>query len=130
MAPRSGTTITTHRYIYLVTITKQQKLDHVTKEQIDQIILKIKYKFDDTHLMDYSYETSGMYNQLHCHLILDCPSGLRYGLMTSHNGFRIHWKKVRYGEVANVQSYINKDQLYQTQDQILDINYFKLYRFT
>ncbi len=118
-------------YTYMVTITKHQKLDHVTKEEIDDIIRTLKWVHTGCDISDIVYETSGKYNQLHCHLLLYSRFALLFQNFSKCKGFRIYWKSVSIGEITKIINYMYKDQqdLEYSQSQILDTNRFKLYAF-
>ncbi len=118
-------------YTYMVTITKHRKLDHVTKEEIDHTIRTLKWVCTGSEISDIVYETSGKYNQLHCHLLLYSKYALQFKNFSKYRGFRIYWKRVQIGDITKIINYMYKDQqdLDYSQEQILDINRFKLYAF-
>ncbi len=121
----------TKSYTYMITITKHRKLDHVTKEEIDGIIRTLKWVHTGSEITDIVYETSGKYNQLHCHLLLYSKYALLFQNFSKCRDFRIYWKRVRKDDITKIINYMYKDQqdLEYSQSQILDTNRFKLYAF-
>lgn len=130
MTSRNRVTIDYDYTYYMVTITKHQKLDHVTVNQLIAVIHQIRWKFTDSKLINYVFESSGKYNQLHAHLLLASPVPIQFTKLCSANGFRIFWKKVNVRTIDRVISYMRKDLIGEfSQEQIIDTNRFKLYAF-
>lgn len=125
---RSKATIKTqllhkNQYFYLLTIAKHQVKDYVNKSQLDKIVNSIKYKHDSLHVINYCYEISPKYNQLHFHGIVRLNHKISYKLNCSLGGFRLQWKPIYNWVGAN--QYITKEasDIYK-QEQILEENFY------
>ncbi len=134
MQSRSAATIDTKYQHYLITISCQQKKDYIFQALLDEVLLWLKISIDDLHIVQYIYENSGKYKQLHWHGLARLPIGFRYAPYTTFgdkditgNTYIIHWKKVKY--LLGASKYLNKDLKHQSQDDILINNYFSINRF-
>lgn len=85
---------------YAVTVRKHQVKDHVTKEEIDDVI-KIVNQY--MPVIDVGYHISGMYKQLHAHLLVVKGNTQ----IKSYKGFYIHREPIRNLEWYD--RYIHRD---------------------
>ncbi len=120
--------------IYLLTIICQQKLHYVSKGELDDVVLWLKMNIPSLHIGILVYETSGHYNQLHYHAVVDVCKDFYYKPFTkwgdidyNYNTFKVQWSLVyNYGGAC---AYTQKDLYLQSQKQILIKNYYKHHFF-
>ncbi len=94
---------------YMLTITKHQKKDHVTPEELDEVVVKLQNSIDNFIVYEDAYENSGKYKQLHMHLIVSTDEAFRFSpRWTSLDGFQLKWKRVY--DMRKAINYIYKDQ--------------------
>ncbi len=109
---------------YLITIRHHRVNQYITQYEIDNILSYLEINICSLSIKaeDVSYETSGKYGQLHAHAICKVSNCFSYRGWTDHNGFRIHWKRLHrpyYKSVESARKYLKKDQVNQTQSDIL-----------
>ncbi len=88
---------------------------------------------DSLHIQQFSFETTGFYNQLHFHAIVEVHDTFRpdpykqWG--DSPMSFQLHWDYLK--NIKPSIDYIYKDTMgnYIKQQQILTQNYYKNYYF-
>ncbi len=112
--------ITTNRYsidhyYYLVSISSHKKNIKVTKSELEAILFVLKYvqKLD---IINKAYETSGLYQQLHLHLVVRSLERLNYKQYSSHKGFQIRY------DFLNTQSDLHRAQVYVAKEQYDSFN--------
>ncbi len=119
--PRSKATVYhpyTHypKNLYLLTISKHQKLSYVLPHDIISVFTYLKTKIQ-LRVTDHSFETSGRYSQLHSHSIVHINSFFKYTDYKSILGFHLVWKQVN--NLKGALNYIYKDtqnnQIIQSQ---------------
>ncbi len=125
---RSETTIR-----YLVTISCQQKKEYIDRLMLDEVIRWLKMNVDHLSIIRSVYENSGKYRQLHWHAIISVPKNFYYRPYTAYgdlslnmNTYRVQYKKIY--DIKGAYKYINKDLRYKTQIDILQNNYYSIYR--
>ncbi len=100
---------------YLLTISCQQKKKIITESHILDVILWLKMSISSLKIIDYEYETSGKYEQLHFHGIICVKSGFRYKPFTVYGDasimptFSVNWRPITY--LSGAYKYIHKDSL-------------------
>ncbi len=100
----------TVQYNYLITITKHAKLASVSKTDLNEV-LAVLIGIQHIKIINIAYEISGLYNQLHLHLIARSSSGLRYTKLSKYNGFRVHYARLHnQSDLHRAQVYCAKDQ--------------------
>ncbi len=119
---------------YMITISCSQCKDYISPSHLGEVISYLKLCIDSLQILDYSYENSGKYKQLHYHALALVAPRFRYKRYSKFgakhitgNTYQIYWKKVYNTKKA--LSYIYKDQRYKTQDEILLDNYYSINRF-
>ncbi len=122
--------------LYLLTVSCQQKLNYVSKSDIDDVLFWIKMNESTFKAYNHSYERSGKYNQLHYHAIVEVKSSFRYKPFTQYgdintycNTFKIDWKRVT--DFNGALGYVLKDtdNCPFRQEEILLLNYYKHHYF-
>lgn len=110
--------------LYLLTITKHQKLDYVLPCDIIQVIETLKSEIINFRILDFSFETSGLYSQLHFHCICSIDSFFKFKNYKSLYGFQLYWKTVT--KLKGALNYIYKDtnKMPHLQDEILVLNQY------
>lgn len=133
MKSRSETTIDC-KYIYMVTVSCQQKKDYVNRSMLDEVILWLKLTIDSFQILESVYENSGHYRQLHWHAIVNVKEGFRYSPFTKFgdktitgNTYVVNWTKVY--DLSRAIAYIQKDLQYKSQQQIITNNWYSINRF-
>ncbi len=100
----------TVQYTYLITIIKHAKLAPVSKTDLDEV-LAVLIGIQHIKIINIAYEISGLYSQLHLHLICRSSSGLRFTKLSKYNGFRIHYARLHtQADFHRAQVYCAKDQ--------------------
>ncbi len=100
---------------YLMTISCQQKTKIITESHILDVIMWLKMNISSLKIIDYEYETSGKYEQLHFHGIISVKSGFKYKPFTKYGdhtimpSFSINYKQITY--LFGAYKYIHKDSL-------------------
>ncbi len=114
MNSRSETTIDSIVDKYMLTISCQQKKHLVIARDIVDVIVWLKHSIETLKFVDNAFESSGKYQQLHFHSIVEVHRPFRYSPFTQfgdtahcHNTFSINWKKLTYPTGA--RSYVYKD---------------------
>ncbi len=119
----------TEKDLYLITITKYQKLDYVEQHSLDEVVRYLNVEMKSLVVHDKVYESSGLYKQLHIHAIVSIAKEVRY----SDYIYRWFDFKVQYSKIYDLSGAIKylykeaKSDLHQ--ENILLYNYFKVYRF-
>jgi len=122
--------------LYLLTVICQQKLNYISKQSLDSVLLWLKMNISSLKVYQRCYERSGVYSQLHFHAIVKTSSYFRwkpfiqYGDTEVNNcTFRVHWSRIHDYEGA--VSYIYKDthNCAVLQSQIFAENMFKYHYF-
>ncbi len=118
---------------YLVTIICQQKKEYIDRGMIDEVIRWLKRSIGRLYIFRSVYENSGKYKQLHWHGVISVPKNFYYKPYTAYgdrslgmNTYQIQYKKIY--DINGAFKYINKDLRYQTQMDILQNNYYSIYR--
>lgn len=115
--------------LYLLTIRSSQVLDFISQSQIQEVLLWLKH---NAHLLIVTsvYETSGKYNQLHYHAIVDTQHNFSYRPFTAwgqkdktKNTFQLHWKQIT--NLCGAFNYLKKDLYFNSQEEILIQNIYK-----
>lgn len=109
---------------YLLTISCQQKLLPIYKADL----LCVRRTLPLTAIFADSYETSGKYNQLHYHALVEFKGYWKLYtqyIAECYKTYRIHWKKVR--DFYGAMDYVYKDthNCPIKQDMIFICNYAK-----
>ncbi len=109
--------------LYLLTISKHQKLSYVLSQDIVKVISYLKNTIQ-LKVTDHSFETSGMYSQLHSHSIVHVGSFFKYTDFKSILGFHLVWKQVN--NLKGALNYIYKDTQNNAilQSQIIADNFY------
>lgn len=108
---------------YLLTITKHQKKDYVSKENLNTVITELKLRLPTLHFTHYAYENSGYYKQLHFHGVCTARTGVSYRKNASIFGYQLMWKPVF--NLAGAISYVTKEACSKaSQADILVENYY------
>ncbi len=111
---------------YFISIHKHQVRDYVTKPEIDDIIIQLKWKEPSLHIRDSAYELGHKYNQLHYHAIVTVNSHFRYMSATKLDGYRIYWKRViDTKDICKISTYIHKTVSNRFDlEQVLQCNFY------
>lgn len=97
-------------YYYLVTVSHQQKLHKVKKPILNSIINLAEF-YQEFHIINKAFETSGRYKQLHCHLIVWTDYPLKYTDYNQSYGYQIHYVQLQtQTDLHQAQIYVSKDQ--------------------
>ncbi len=113
---------------YLITVTKYQKTDYVSKAQLDEITHYLCMEIHSFRLKDWAYENSGMYSQLHLHGICEMGAGVRYSKYTRVFDFKIQYTKIT--NMKGAKRYIHKEAYdICSQQEILALNRYQDYIF-
>ncbi len=119
---------------YMLTISCQQKKSFIVKSDLKEVVLWLKMNIHHLKVYTHVYETSGGYNQLHFHAIVDVKHNFSYRPFTkwgdidfTHHTFRVQWTKIV--DLQGAYHYLYKDQHYNNQDEILIRNLYKHYYF-
>ncbi len=119
---------------YLVTIRGCRVLEFVSKSELDEVILWLKMCINTLKIPVSSYERGGGYKQLHYHAVMQVPRGFRYspyvlyGDKKNTKQFNIQWKRITETP-EKVVRYINKELVYNNQDDIFIMNIFNYHYF-
>ncbi len=111
---------------YLVTISCNQKRQHVTKEQLSDIVEWLKRC--SVTVTKVVYEAHGLYRQLHIHAIVLYKG--RYTLLTKYGcrqstgrDYQIHWRRIT--SLEGVDTYLHK----QYEPHVLSRNHYHNHYF-
>ncbi len=124
--------------MYILTISCQQKNKFVAKDNLDDVLIWLKTAIDSFKILKpyVSYETSGRYNQLHYHAVIDVHANVyykpftTYGCIETHNlTFRVQWTRIY--DLQGACAYVIKDThgSQYKQEGIIILNYYKHHRF-
>lgn len=119
---------------YLLTIRCCQVLNYIDKKDIDEVILWLKMCIKTLHIATFSYERGGGYKQLHYHAVVHVPVGFRYTPYVKYGDkkhttqFKIHWSRITETP-ERVVRYINKELVYNNQDDIFIMNIYNYHYF-
>lgn len=120
--------------LYLLTISCQQKLNYVSKQNLDEVILWLKMNHISFKVYKHSYERSGKYSQLHFHGIVQMAGRwlpfTQYGdSAVMDNTFRLQWSRVT--DYPGALDYVLKDTkgIASEQDEIIILNYYQYHFF-
>ncbi len=113
--------------LYMLTISCNQKLIHISKKDIYQVIMWLKYNIDSLQFIQVHYEYGTIYNQLHLHSIVSVNEDFRWKPYTLYGDvnhlnktYHIDWRRVfnTSGAIKYIQKDTNKTdsiiQYYQT----------------
>ncbi len=121
--PRSEATVK-HNYtsLYMLTISKHQKLHYVLPQDIYSVIDSLKSKIHSLTLLTHSFERSGRYTQLHMHCLIQVIEFFKFKDYKSINGFHLKFRSIN--NLKGAIKYINKDTQGSPpiQDEILSLN--------
>lgn len=127
--PQSGA-----KRLYMISIGCCQKIKHVEKKELDEVLKWLKLNIPKLEVIENSYEFGSHYSQLHCHALVRVPSKTSYRHLTRYGDkrvtgstFHMRWDRVK--NMAQI-SYILKEAHPAKQEQTLDENNYRLvYRF-
>lgn len=113
-------------HTYALTISKHQKKDYVDKSDLDATIVSLKWTLTDLTFVEYTYENSGKYQQLHIHAIVQTKKPVFFKKNNSLNGFRLQWKKLyNQKHIKGWRAYCRKEvDCKARQEQIFEENYY------
>ncbi len=118
--------------LYLLTISCQQKKKLVEQRDINEVLGWLMFNNPSLKVLNYAFERSGKYEQLHFHSIISVKRSFHYSPFTQYGDidhnlltFRLDYKKVQ--NIQGAFEYIYKDthNIEQLQNQIITLNYYK-----
>ncbi len=119
--------------VYMITISCQQKKCFISYHNLYMIIMWLKLSIPHFHIRRDVFETSGKYQQLHYHAIVEVPASFRYRPYVKYGdcylckSYRIQWTKIY--NMHRAVRYLLKDLQNRTQEDILLYNYYSINRF-
>ncbi len=120
--------------LYLLTISCQQKLIYVSKQDLDEVLLWLKMNIPTFHVYKHSYERSGQYTQLHFHGIIEMTGMWRqfiqYGdSLYQNKTFRLQFSRIT--DYPGALKYVLKDthDSLVRQNNVFLMNYYKYHFF-
>ncbi len=104
---------------YMITIHKHQVKDIVKKNELEAVLYVLQFTFPNLIVINKAYETSGLYGQLHLHLVVRTPP-IHYSNLSKLQGFRIRYDRLyTRTDVHQAQQYIAKDQYHKLAQALL-----------
>lgn len=95
---------------YALTISAHKKNEFVSKNDIDQIIIYLKWLHPKLKVRVLVYENTGRYKQLHAHLLVSNDRYVRFKDNCSIQGYRLQWDQINdAGHCIRAYSYITKE---------------------
>ncbi len=108
--------------LYMLTISKHQKLSYVLPCDIYSVLQSLKADITSLIILDQSLETTGLYSQLHFHGLVSINEFFKFKNFKTINGFQLSWKTIN--NLCGALNYIYKDthKKDHVQDQIIALN--------
>ncbi len=122
MISRSKATFKDNYKHFFVTIQRAQKKEYVDSNDLLMVKRELKSRFPSMQIYKSILELGSVYQQLHIHLLLRLSEYFLFKEHTNISGFRLFWRPIK--NLPGINSYLEKDTLQYTQQDIKNLNYY------